>query len=140
MLFFLNSLTASHFFFSVCFFLKKKKKNPGKKTRYFLKKGNVTGQLHGEKKAELCPPRPARRPRVQAGRPPGGGGADEGSGSWPLSSSGSGENPHLLATPHPLTPELLILESEGNEECGKYLKAAAGPGRLLGAASFPETV
>lgn len=45
-------------------------------------------------------------------------------------SSGSGENPHLLSTPPPPTPELLVLELEGNEECGKYFKAAAGAGWL----------
>lgn len=116
-------------FFSVCFFFKKTEQNGGK-IRY-LKKGNVTGELHGEKKAELCPPRPARRPQ-SAGWEAMGGGGERGQvhGPCPLV---LGRTPICSPPPHPPTPELLVLDSEGDEECGKYLKAAAaGPGRLLG--------
>lgn len=68
-------------------------------------------------------------------------------GSQPLPSSDSGENPRLFAIPPPPTPESLVLESEGNEECGKYLKAVASAREVAGghmggsrAALFPETV
>lgn len=120
----------SLFFFSLFLLLKKWEKN----TLFKKKEMSLDSYTEKRKLNSALPSEPAA-PRVQAGRLSGG---DEGSSSWPLPSSGSGENPHLLTIPPPLTPELLILESilelEGNEECGKYLKAAAVPGRLLGAA------
>lgn len=47
---------------------------------------------------------------------------------------GSWGEPHLLAVPPPPTLEPLVLELEGNEECGKYLKAVASAGEVAGAA------
>lgn len=40
----------------------------------------------------------------------------------------------MLAVPPPPTLEPLVLELEGNEECGKYLKAVASAGEVAGAA------
>lgn len=53
----------------------------------------------------------------------------------------------MLAVPPPPTLEPLVLESLGNEECGKYLKAVASAREVAGAARgargaalFPGTV
>lgn len=42
-----------------------------------------------------------------------------------------GEPPFVCHPPTP-SPESLVLESKGNEECAKYLKAVAVPGRCWG--------
>lgn len=98
-----------------------------------------------EKKAEFCPPPPSPAPpECRAGRLPGG---TRGHFHGPCPPLVLGRTPFCSPPPPPPTPELLILELEGNEECGKYLKAAAGAREVLGAAwggsrghVFPETV
>lgn len=87
-----------------------------------------------KRKLNFAPPGPAAPRRLQSRRaPPGGaGGQDWGSSARPLPSSGSGENPCLLTAPHPPHPGIARSESEGNEECAKYRKAAASAREAAG--------
>lgn len=113
--------------FSVCFFFKKKK---NEKNTLF-KKRNVTGYgyTESEKKDEFCTPRPGGAPKLQGRRAPP---TDRGSGARPRPPLGPGRAPACSLPPTP--PGISRSESEGNEECAKYRKAAAGAGGLLGTA------
>lgn len=122
--FFLNPSTASHFFFSVCFFFLKKN---GKKIRYFKKK-KMSLDSYTEKR-KLNSALPARRPRSAGLGGSLGGTRGQVRGPCPplvLGRTPIGSPP---PTPHPGTAHFGIGR---NEECGKYLKAAAGAREVAG--------
>lgn len=115
------------FFFFFSLFLLFKKKN-GKKNTLFKKK-KMSLDSYTEKK-KLDSALPARRPQTAGleGEP----GATRGQGHSPGPPRVLGRTPICSPSPPPPTLGLLILESEGKEECGKYLKAAAGAREVAG--------